>query len=142
MGTILDRCLSLARLSKSKKMGFGAVLVIDGQHFEGRNRRLKRNEKPPFPVCPWSIHAEQDALYKALRAKADVSRGVMYIAGIFTDTGEPYVVKECVSTCFCCFKLRQQYGFSPRLPTPEGWRKPKLFQSAKCVVDFRRSNTC
>lgn len=138
---LMEQCLRLARLSKSKKMGFGAVLVIDGQRFVGRNRQLRRNEKPPFPVCPWSIHAEQDALYQALKAKADVSRGVMYIAGIFTDTGEVYVPRELFSTCERCYKLRLRYGFATRLPTKDGWRKPLRFYKPDRAVAFRRSNT-
>lgn len=139
--TIFEQCLKLARMSKSKDMGFGAVLVIDGVRYLGRNRRLKRSEHPPFPVCPWSIHAEQDALLHALRANADPSRGVMYIAGIFIDTGETYIVKELVSTCHRCHKLKIQHGFSTRVPTKDGWRAPLRFHNVGGVTSFRRSNT-
>lgn len=139
--TILEMCLRLAHQSKSKKMGFGAVLVIDGLWYTGRNRQLKRREKPPFPVCPWSIHAEQDALYQALKAKADVSRGVMYIAGCFNDTGATYIVNDNVSTCSPCYKLRLKYGFSTRMLTQRGWMKPRGFLKVECAVEFRRSNT-
>jgi len=139
--TILDTCLLLARMSKSKKMGFGAVLVVDGQQYVGRNRQLSRLEKPPFPTCPWSIHAEQDAVWCAIQSGVNPRGGVMYIAGMFNDTGEVYIVKDNVSTCLRCFQLREKYGFSTRMLTRNGWRKPRGFKKVEGAVGFRRSNT-
>lgn len=137
MPTLKAQLLTLARQSKSKRMGFGAAIRIDGQTFFGRNRQLKRHEKPPFPVCPWSIHAEQDVIYQALKKlrRKDLSGGVLYVIGIFTDTGKVYIPRRRVSTCHRCYKLRQRHGLGIRIPTRRGWATVDDFFSVHRSID-------
>lgn len=151
MVTIKEQALRLARQSKSKRMGFGAVLIVKGRKFYGRNRQLKRNEKPPFPVCPWSIHAEQDAIYQALKKlrRQDLLGGLLYVAGIFTEDGKQYIPRRRVSTCSRCYKLRQKYGLKIRIPTRRGWvggfneffSVLKIEKRLGAISDWRRRNS-
>jgi hypothetical protein len=134
-------------------MKFGALVVLGGRVIgRGWNRRLARNEKPPFPVCPWSIHAEQDAIYKALKRRRNLSGAILYVAGLFSDTGEPYVPRRLVSTCHRCRKIRVQYDIRiripARIPSGIGWRVPadffdvhtRLGKKIGSIVSFRRRN--
>lgn len=153
--TRYEECLRLARRSGSEVMKFGALVVLNGYVIgRGWNRRLARSEPmPPFPVCPWSIHAEQDAIYKALKRHKDLTGAVLYVAGLFSDTGKPYVPKKLVSTCHRCTKVRIQYGLRIRIPAKipggVGWRVPVGFLSVHktidkrpgSIVNFRRKNT-
>lgn len=137
---VYQRCLELARKPKSSIMRFGALIIKDGRIIgEGWNRRVRKGEKPPFPVG-YAYHAEQAALADAINSGYDPSDAAMYIAGEFAD-GSTYLPTERFFTCVTCANKLVQFRMQVFIPVIDHWEGMTAEEAQASAKELKKRGT-
>ncbi len=129
------RCLELATASPCQKMGFGALVVLDGLVVaSSANKHIPELSSLCDPTCirlqitsrTESMigacgHAEEWALQEARDSDINLRDCDLYVAGVKAN-GEPYIKDEADHTCLRCAVQMNYAGIkSVRVPVIDRW---------------------
>lgn len=144
------RCLEIAANSPCVKMKFGAVVVMADKIIgEGYNRpphecieylchpciREGIKSGTQLERCAAS-HAEQVAIFHALRIVYDLSEATLYVAGLYPD-GRKYIKEEKSFTCSFCSRIMAEAKINDvRVPTKDGEGKLTMEEYLKSSFEF------
>jgi len=140
----LEKCRSFARKSKAD-VRFGAFIEKNGKIIGfGRCRLSTKKERQISRIdsagrryrLDYCLHAEEDAYFKALSSRENLSGAVLYVAG-FLKNGKPFLRPRAYFTCRRCATRVLLRGDLPvRIPTKSGWQELSPREAFKTSLSF------